>query len=91
MSGKERFVRHWKDSSLTTSAPGVQILDLVASNYPSKNSIRSSLVIIGQGSTFRPKEFSGEAFYYFLSGNGILVWHHDNTDLSYLIDNDTYA
>jgi len=91
MSGKERFVSHWKDSSLRTSGPGVQIFDLVGSNEPLKNSIRASLVIIGQGSTFAPKKFSGEAFYYFLSGNGILVWHHDDTDLSYLIDNDTYA
>ncbi len=91
MSGKQRFVGHWKDTNSTTGAPGVQIFDLVASNKPSVDSVRASLVTIEQGSIFEPTKFSGEAFYYFLSGNGIFLWHHDNTDLSYLIDNDTYA
>ena len=91
MSSKERFVGHWKDTKSTTNSPGVQIFDLVTSNKPSIDSIRASLVIIGEGHRFAPTKFRGEAFYYFLSGNGILLWHHDNTDLSYLIDNDTYA
>ena len=89
MSDDGSLVRNWKNINPGNEAPGVNVYGLLPWYERGPSSVDVRLLTIEPGYALKTERFSGEAFYYFLAGNGILTWHHDSTDLSYLIDNDT--
>ena len=89
MSGDNSVVSNWRDVQPKTDVSGTEVYELITPDETSATSVGVRLIVIEPGNTFKPNEFAGEAFYYILAGNGILMWHHDHNDLSYLIDNDT--
>ena len=89
MSSEKSTVRNWMEIESTSPVDGVKERVLLVPKETAANRVGASLIIIEPGKIFKPKKFQGETFYYFLAGNGILLWNRDNTDLPYLIENDT--
>ena len=89
MSDDNSVVRNWRDVQPKSAIPGIKEYELITPEEIPAKRVDVRLLIIEPGITYKPKEFAGEAFYYFLAGNGILMWNRDNINLPYLIDNDT--
>jgi len=88
MPDDNSVVRNWRDVEPKSAIPGIKEFELITPEETPGNRVEVRLLIIEPGITYKPKEFAGEAFYYFLAGNGILMWNRGTADLR-LIDNDT--
>lgn len=89
MSTGDSTVRHWRDVQPEQVANGVLSYLLIDPEETPAKRVRVRLFLIEPESIYEPEKFQGEIFYYFLAGNGILMWHRYNTDLPFIIDNDT--
>jgi len=89
MADDNSVVRNWRDVQPKSDVPGIKEYELITPEETPAKRVDVSLLIIEPGITYKPEEFAGEAFYYFLAGNGILMWNRLNSDLPFLIDNDT--
>jgi mannose-6-phosphate isomerase-like protein (cupin superfamily) len=89
MSSENSTVRNWRDVEPKKVALGVEEFELIVPEETPAKRVCVRLLVIEPESTWKPEKFTGEIFYYFLAGNGILLWHRYNTDLPFLIDNDT--
>lgn len=89
MSLEKSIVKNWMEIDPKTPADGIKIWTLLTPEETPTKRLKVKLIVINPGKIHKPKDFQGETFYYFLAGNGIILWNRDNTDLPYLIDNDT--
>lgn len=89
MSSEHSLVKNWMDVEPTTLSEGVTGWTLLTPEETPTKRLNVKLVVVEPGKIWKPENFQGETFYYFLAGNGIVLWNRDNTDLPYLIDNDT--
>jgi mannose-6-phosphate isomerase-like protein (cupin superfamily) len=89
MSSKKSFIRNWMDVDPEKLVDGVTSWSLLTPKETITNRISVKLIVIEPERIYKPDNFQGETYYYFLAGNGIILWNRDNTDLPYLIDNDT--
>jgi mannose-6-phosphate isomerase-like protein (cupin superfamily) len=89
MSAEHSTVKNWRDVQPRKVAPGIEEYVLILPQETPAKRVGASLLVIQPDAVYKPEKFAGERFHYFLTGNGILLWHRDNTDLPYLIDNDT--
>lgn len=89
MSTTQATVAHWTDKEPTEIQAGVTEYNLFDAKDTPAERVSARLLVIDRGVTFEPESFEGEIFYHFLTGNGILVWNKDHTDLPLIIENDT--
>lgn len=89
MTSDHSIVRNWREVPPKIITTGVKEFKFVVPEETPAKRVGASLLVIEPEITYKPVKFAGETFYYFLAGNGILMWNRDNTDLPYLIDNDT--
>jgi mannose-6-phosphate isomerase-like protein (cupin superfamily) len=89
MSSESSITRNWMDVKPVKLSDGVMAWNLLKPEETPTKRLNVNLLVLDPRKQYKPNNFKGETFYYFLAGNGIIVWNRDNTDLPYLIDNDT--
>jgi mannose-6-phosphate isomerase-like protein (cupin superfamily) len=89
MTSQKSIVRNWMDIDPILLVDGVTSWPLLSHEETITKRIQVKLIKIQPEKIYKPENFRGETYYYFLAGNGIILWNRDNTDLPYLVDNDT--
>ena len=67
------IVRNWRDVSSDSGISGVNVYGLIPWDESDPSGVDVRLLTIEPGYALKLDTFPGEAFYYFLAGNGILT------------------